>query len=119
MPARSAGEEPKHARLYRLVATMIIARVTPLKNIHTDGGVCVESEVSSPPRGRWRVALTMYEDVGYFSSIRVSGSTLIAACRDDADIEDLTAAIDARIERANLASAVADSIYRVPRSRRG
>jgi hypothetical protein len=63
----------------------------------------------------------MYEDVafGYFTSIRVSGSRLIAGLLDDADIEDLTAAIDVRIERANIASALTNSIQRPPRSRRG
>jgi hypothetical protein len=61
----------------------------------------------------------MYEDVafGYFTSIRVSGSKLIAGSRDDADIDELTGAIDVRIERANLASTTY-SIQRSPRSRR-
>src|SRR5215510_12703479 len=100
-------------------ATMIIAPVTALKIINIDGGLRVECDVSPPPGRRWRDAFTMYEDVGYFTSIRVSGSRLIAGSRDDADIEDLTAAIDVRIERANIASAVNDSIQRPPRSRRG
>jgi len=96
---------------------MIIARVTALKIIDIDGGRRVECEVSPPPGRRWREAFTMYEDVGYFTSIRVSGSRLIAGARDDADIEDLTAAIDVRIERANVASAASDSLERAPRSR--
>ena len=84
---------------------MIIARVTPLKTIDiAGGGIRVECEVSPRPGRRWLDVFTMYEDdaFGYFTSIRISGSKLIAGSRHDADIEELVTAIDMRIERANL-----------------
>ena len=104
-----------------MVVASMIARITPLKIRDTDGGMRVECEVSPRPGRRWRKVFTMHGDgaFGYFSSIRVSGSKLIAGSHDDADVEELTVAIDIRIARANLRASAgpSDDVNELPASR--
>ena len=81
---------------------MLVDRVGPIRVQKIDGGVRAECDVNPQPDRHWRETFDVYEQIaGYFNSIRVSGSKIIAEF-PGASVEDITAAVDKRIESANM-----------------